>query len=475
MPLEAVEAEQLAWDLAVVWRDNRQKSLEWQSWAMGKQKLPVIPDSATAEYRALQEEAVTPWLALIVQSLAQALIVDGYRSAGASEDNLLWNVWQSNNMDAKQVGIYEASFTTGIAYNAVLPASADRMPPTRTVPMVDGVPVPEWRPYSSSVMSAFFESPYDDWPVYALAGEPEPRWRQQIGEPRTERWRLTMLDDEAVYLLTMEDGGRPALVETREHNMGVCPVVAYVNRQTITGRVLGEVEPYTAVAARIDQDVFDRLVVQRFGSWRVRTATGLVTPDTPEGQSKQELDLKVGDILVSDSPDTQFSSLPGTELTGHLRAPVEDVRVLSAVSQTPPTHLTGDLANISADALAAIEAAYNRKVTQRKETFAEAHEKSFALSAQLLGVDVDPAAEVRWADLESRSLAQQADAFGKLAQMLEIPVEVLWDKIGFLTDQDRARARELRAQGDGFGDLIRELSNAQTPAASDGTAVVPVG
>lgn len=459
MPLEAAEVEQLAADLWVEWRDNREKTLEWQRWAQGKQKLPVIPDSATAEYRALQEEAATPWLALIVQSLAQALVVDGFRRTGSDEDNLLWAVWQANNMDAKQVGVYEAAFTAGISYVAVLPASSEA-PQTRIVPEVEGAPVPEWRPYSSSVMSAFFESPYDDWPVYALAAEPEPRWRLTVGQ--IPRWRLTLLDDEAIYLLTHEEGGRPALTGVREHGMGLCPVVAYINRQTIDGRVIGEVEPYTAVASRIDQDVFDRLIVQRFGSWRVRTATGLVTPETPEGQSKLEMDLKVGDVLVSDSPDTTFGSLPGTELTGHLRAPIEDVRVLSAVSQTPPTHLTGDLANISADALAAIEAAYNRKVEQRKAMFGESHEQCFALSAQLLGTEVDPMAEVRWADLESRSLAQKADAFGKLAQMLEIPVEVLWDKLGFLTDQDRERARALRAQGDGFDDLLRELSNGAT-------------
>ena len=80
-----------------------------------------------------------------------------------------------------------------------------------------------------------------------------------------------------------------------------------------------------------------------------------------------------------------------------------------------------------------------------------------------MGVPVDPMAQVRWRDMEARSLAQTADALGKLAQSLEIPVEVLWDKVPFLSDQDRERARQLRESDDAMGDLLRQLSDVQVP------------
>lgn len=476
MPLDDSEAEGLVTSLWPEWRDSREKSEEWQSWALGRQELPVVPDTANNEYRELQEKAITPWLGLVVQALSQALIVEGYRRSGADEDSLLWGVWQANNMDAKQIGVHEAAFTTGISYVAVLPTES---PAARSAPRFKGRSVPEWRPYSSSVMTGFFESAYDDWPVYAIAAEPEPRWRQEVRagssspEFRPPRWRISLFDDAAVYLLRLEEGGSAVHLETRPHTVGVCPVVAFVNRQTIGGRALGEVEPYTALASRIDQDVFDRLVVQRFLAWVVRTATGLVEPDTEEGQKQQDMMLRLGDVLVSDSPDTKFGSIPGSPLDGHLRAPIEDAQALAAVAQIPPTHLTSELSNISADALAAITAGFNRKIGQRKRVFGEAHERCFALTSRLLGVDEDPEAEVRWADLESRSLAQLADAFGKLAQMLDIPVEVLWPKLGFLTDQELARAKELRAQGDGVGDIIRELRNGQAPAEPAQAAPAP--
>lgn len=459
--LDESQAVSLAQALWVDHRDNRERSKTWQNWALGKQELPVIPDTATAEYRALQEKAITPWLGLLVQSLAQALIAEGYRAEGTDDNNLLWSVWQANRMDSGQVVVHDAALTTGVSYVAVLPTGTPR---ARSKPLIEGsLPAPEWRPYSSAEMTGFYESPHDEWPVYALAAERAPTFRRQSGA--REVWRLVLFDDQAVYLLDYPDGGTPTLIdEPRLHGHGIPPIVRFVNRRDIHGRALGEVEPYTAIASRIDQDVFDRLIVQRFASWRVRTATGLAQPADEDDATRQALLLLVSDLLVSDSPDTKFGSLPETPMDGHLRAPIEDVRMLAAVSQTPPTVLTGDLSNISADALAAVESAYNRKCEQRKVSFGESWEQVFALSAPMVGQDPDPSAQIRWRDMESRSMAQTADAFGKLATTLEIPVEVLWDKLGFLTEQDRERAKELRNASDAHGNLLDELAAGQTTA-----------
>jgi hypothetical protein len=454
MALDELEAATLVQRLWPEWRDNRDQSKTWQDWALGRQPLPQVPDSATAEYYQLQQRAITPWLGLLVQALAQALIVEGFRRSDVPDDGSLWSVWQANGMDRGQVALYEAALTTGIAYVAVLPGDMPRNRRTGA-----GSSLPEWRQYSSAKMTAFYESPDDDWPMFAIAAEPKQRWEEGVQRGESS-WRVMMFDESNVYWFDkLRDDLLPTPVATREHGFSFVPVVRYVNRQTITGRAIGEVEPYVATASRIDQDVFDRLVVQRFGAWRVRTATGLVEPPTEEEQQRQEMALKVSDILVSDSPDTQFGSLPQSEMDGHLAAATNDVRMLASVSQTPPQHLTGDLANISAEALAAIEASYNRKVEQRKQSFGESHEQCFSLSAELMGMQPDNQAQVQWRDMESRSLAQTADAMGKLAQMLEIPVEVLWDKVGFLTEQDRQRARELRAEADLLGRALAEFGS----------------
>lgn len=458
MALDELEAAQLLQRLWPEWWDNRTRSKEWQDWALGRQPLPVVPDTATEEYQELQKKSVTPWLGLAVQSLAQALVVEGYRRTENPEDNRLWGVWQANRMDRGQVGIYEAAMTTGITYVAVLPSD---MPRGSRV-LERGMP--EWRPYSSAKMTAFYDSPDDDWPTFAMSAEPLPKWRSR---KEGDNWRITLFDSESIYwfdMLSSDDPRKdtaPHFVDARDHGIkiggaGVVPVVRYVNRQTITGRAIGEIEPHIAAASRIDQDVLDRLIVQRFGAWRVRTATGLEKPETDEDKRASERKLRVEDILVSESKDTTFGSLPETQMDGHLRAAMTDIRMLATVMQLPPHFMTGDLVNVAADALAAVEASFNRKIDQRKESFGEAHEQAFSLSASILEMDPDDSAQVRWRDMEARALLQTANAYGILAEKLGIPVEVLWDKLDLLTDQDRTRSKELRANADLMGRFMAE-------------------
>jgi hypothetical protein len=239
----------------------------------------------------------------------------------------------------------------------------------------------------------------------------------------------------------------------------------------LRGRTPGEVEPFIPVAARIDQTTFDRLVVQRFAAWVVRTISGMAMPEDVSEERAKALLLKVSDLLVAEDPDTKFGHLPATPLDGFIAAYDADVRSLAAVSQTPPHHLLGQMANLSAEALAAAEASLSRKVVERQQVFGEAYEQALRLAARIIG-DIeaarDTASQVRWRDMESRSLAQAADALGKLAQMLQVPVELLWEKIPGWTQQDVERARELVAQGGGIEALLRELALSQTSPPSPG-------
>src|SRR5690606_41984985 len=75
------------------------------------------------------------------------------------------------------------------------------------------------------------------------------------------------------------------------------------------------------------------------------------------------MQLRHGDILVSDSPDTKFGALPETPLDGFIRAAQWDVETLASISQTPTYELTGQLVNLSADALVAARGGQMRKTS----------------------------------------------------------------------------------------------------------------
>jgi hypothetical protein len=99
------------------------------------------------------------------------------------------------------------------------------------------------------------------------------------------------------------------------------------------------------------------------------------------------------------------------------------------------------------------------KSAERKEGFGESHEQLFRLTAKQTG-NMDEARawdlESRWRDTEVRPLSQAADALGKLAAQVGVPLEMLWSMIPNWTDADVARAKELVTSG-GFDSLIAEL------------------
>jgi hypothetical protein len=423
-------------------KDRLDRIDKWYRW---DHERPHQPPHSTKEYKELSARAQTPWLGLVVTAVAQNLYVEGYRRAEDPEDASPWQWWQINGMDSRQLAVHRAALAYGMSYVAVLPGEDDF---SEQVPVIRG--------HSPRRMIALYDEPErDNWPHFALQTEPA-QINGSLG------WSLRLYDAESVYFLQADaSGSNVTWIESRIHGVNVCPVVRFTNMLDLEGRADGEVEPYIPIAGRIDQTVFDRLVVQRFSSWVVRTVAGMAKPEVDTDAAAERLRLKVEDLLVAEDADTKFGSLPATPLGGFIDAAKADIQTLAAVSQTPAHELLGDMVNLSAEALAAARASLTAKVDERKHTFGESWEQTLRLSSWVMG-DMDAAqdysAQVRWKDTEIRSLAQAADALGKMATMLGVPVEVLWEKIPGWTDQDISRAKAIAERGGGMDALLRELT-----------------
>lgn len=445
-------ADQIGDDLLKQFLAERERLDRIDKWLRWEHDAPHAPRASTREYKELSARSQTPWLSLVVTAVAQNLYVEGYRRQNTNDDLGPWNIWQANGFDGRQIALHRAAIAYGASYMTVLPG---RNP-------VTGDPVPAMRGVSPRRMLAFYEDPAeDDWPTLALRVD-------DSGEKRTIR----LYDETQVHWFTTDvHRGKIEHSRSEAHDVGLCPVVRFCNQLDLEGRTDGEVEPYIPVAGRIDQTIFDRLVVQRFGSWKVRTIAGMAKnevagEDVSPEQAK--LSLRVEDLLVAEDPDTKFGTLSETPLNGYIDAADADIKVLAAVSQTPAHEMLGQMANLSAEALAAARASLTAKVDERKHALGESHEQALRLAAYIAG-DAESAtdyqAEVRWKDTEIRSLAQAADALGKMAQMLSVPVEVLWEKIPGWTQQDVDRAKALVEEGGGLEALMRELADASTQPA----------
>lgn len=437
------------------WKAERERLERIDRWLRWDHDKPHAPRHATAEYRQLGSRAQTPWLDNVVTACAQALYIDGYRGADDPDNALPWEWWQVNGMDSRQIAIHRAALGYGLAYVTVTPGTDDFQNP---MPVIRGI--------SPRRMITFYDEPeHDDWPHFALRIDPA----KVDGD---KGWALRVYDDASVYYLQAgQDGSGLTYIESREHDLGLCPVIRYANRMDLEGRTPGEVEPFIPLAARIDQTVFDRLVVQRFSSWVVRTVAGMAKPDSEEEETALAKLLKIGDLLVSESTETKFGSLPATPLDGFIAANEADIRQLAAVSQTPAHEMLGQMANLSAEALAAARASLTAKVEERRYSFGESHEQMLRLCSWVMGDKdgaMDRSAQVRWRDTEIRSLSQAADALGKLAQMLGVPVELLWERIPSFTKQDVDRAKALVEEGSSLIELTQLLQSQ--PAPEEATA-----
>ena len=453
------------------YNEQRDLAKDIDKWIHVDNEEPNLPSNRTTEeYRVLQEVAKTPWARLIITEVAQSLYVDGYRHANDAENSAAWEkIWQPNGLDAKQIGIHRGALSHGLAYTISLPGkdpAGESMSVVRGVSMRKGI--------------AFFRDdpldPEDEWPLHFFHVDDEVRRPGKSG-PVT---RVRVVDEEYIYTVDYdpEDTGTYELLTYQQHGTGVCPVIRFANMLDLDGFSMGEIQPALPQLRRIDQDTFDRLIVQRYQSWQVRTATGMKKPDSEEKAAAEALRMRVNDMLVSEDPDARFGTLPATPLDGLLSARDSDIRDLAATTQTPPHHMLGLSPNVSADGLVEAQASLMRKIEERKESFGDSWERTMRIAAHQMGMTReagDFASEVRWRDTESRSLSQVADALGKMAKMLGVPVQMLWERLPDWSDQDTERAMAILADESDEQEYLRRVTGGATLSdvgADDGSAAI---
>jgi hypothetical protein len=459
-PGAAIELVQSGWE---AYRRQRENAFRLDDWVKGKQAQieerrgddsmaeaggVYMPDGqgSTKEYADLVSRSPENWAGLIVTNMAQSCFLDGVYRPGQNKDTMLrsWLNWQENGFDRVQNAIYRGAFGQGVSYVLALPARS----------ALTGDPTSLWRGKSASRMAAFYEDEgNDEFPLFALDATVQTVEDGRDGATR-DIWQVTLYDEEYLYFLEADNEGFDdkdwRFISREPHGSGVTPVVRYANQMDLDGITTGEVEPIIPLLRRIDQDVFDRLVVQRFGAWKIRYATGLAKPQTTEERRAAEAILRMGELLVSSDPHSKFGTLDASSIEEFIKAHDVDLRTLAALTQMPPYHLLGLSSNLQSEALETAKDGLRRRSFERQVSFGESHETLFRLSAKQRGDLEEMRAfdmQSRWRDMETRTLAGAADALGKLATQVGVPQELLFEMIPGWTDIDVQRALSLVESG----------------------------
>lgn len=386
---------------------------KWLSTSNPVEAFRKAHKAPNAEKVALGRLSYSPILRLIVDECAQQMDLEGVYSGGR-DLTAMWEPWERNGMPTKQGPLWRASLGYGYSYTVTTPGWVPGDGPTTRAVIRAYSPREFYAEYGDVVE--------DEWPLYGL---------RTIGGPgKVQAYRL--IDEEAEHFIGVEDNGTLVYLEAREHGVAVPPVVRWCNDSDLEGRTPGEVEKFKVPAQRYIKTTEDRLLIQHHNSWRVKTATGLDDPGDPAERDRQKMRLAQDDILTG-GEGVAFGSLPETTMDGILRASEADLDTLAALSQTPTWTLRGgDMVNLAADAISEARSTSRLKIRSKKRAMGRAAAQMLRLAAHIEGREADAAdfgLRMQWADIESRSMSQAADALGKIADQLGVPPTLLWEMI----------------------------------------------
>lgn len=427
--------------------DERDRLNDLTLWTRTGQAVPYV----SAQYRnseriSLLEISRTPWMALMVNTFAQQLIVDGYRKSGTTENALAWQTWIRNDMAKQQFTLNRDILTCGYSYVRV----------TDSEDPLTGESMSALRVKSPRQVFALYEDPYmDDWPRFVLERQ-----------PNGEYWWWSD-SDYVVLHLPDHSPGEFRVVGVVPHDYGLVPFVRYVNDIDDDGRCWGDVEPVIEVAKRIDKTKFDVLLTQHFTGFMVRWATGLQQPDNDPDVEAAKKKLSQETILISSNKDAKFGVLPPAPLDGLIDAYRESVKEFLTLTQMP-ANLAGQISNVAADALAAGTRPTVQKLWQKQTMLASGHNQVLRLVNMLEGRSEEAGSSeavkfsVHWQDVEIKSLAQFADAWGKMVEQLKIPAWGVWPMIpGIEQSTVEGWQENMAPEGQDFREYIRMLSEAK--------------
>lgn len=388
-----------------VFQKEQARLQKLEAWGTGKQPIPKAR-KRNLEKEVLQRFSRNPFIPLMISTFAQQMIVDGFRRDGETENQEAWGSWNDNNMPAQQFTLNRAVLMYGYAYEKVVNGKTADEAAKAVMRVVD--------PQNAF---AIYTDPYgDEYPRYLL----EKRFDGTY-------WWWT----ESNYSVFDKNGNDWKFIEEKEHPYGIVPFVRYVDKIDAKGRTWGEVEPVVEIAARIDRTSLDRLLVQHNNSWKIRWATGLEQPSTEEGVREAAMEMSHSSMLMSSNEQAKFGTLEETTMDSFIAAYKSDLETFLTVAQLPPD-LAGQVANIAADALEGARRSTYQKLAELQTMMGQSHAQALRLVAQIEGRPEDAAdysARVHWQDVEVRSLAQFADAWGKICGQLGVPKWAPWDMI----------------------------------------------
>ena len=383
---------------------------------------------------------------LAVLSLAERLRVTGFRTEGPDNepDADLWQLWRANRLDDAQDAAHVDALVYGRSFAIVW---AGPNGPRITIESARQVAV-DYDPATREVTAAVKR-----W----VAG----------GKGHA----VLYLADRILRFVSEATVDDPAALpptgwtqtQTIPNPLGMVPVVPIVNR----GRLLdlhgvSEMQPLLDLTDAVSKLHADAMVTSEFYARPRRWVSGLEIVEDENGDPVKPFSAALDDVWQAEAPDTKFGQFDAARLDGYGDLIATLTQEIGALSGLPPHYLGlhGDQP-ASADAIRSAEASLVARAQSKMRVFGQAW-ADVARLAVAVRDGVDPRSldvETVWANPETRTPAQAADAAAKLAGIgVPLPV-VLAEQMGYSPAQiqrvrEAARGSALDAAGVNLDALI---------------------
>lgn len=460
---EATDLEPLEW-LSRLGKEliQRQPAVRyWRRYYEGDHDLPAGPNQHAEAYRRFQAMARTNLCRLCVESSVHRTVAIGFRdplwSGTRSEVDPVWRLWQRAKLDARQFGLWRKAYSRSAAYAIVGVDPRRAKTPRVTIEGPENVIVAVDPADSSRRLAALrlWHDPYakrwlatlylrgttDEAPGTRHHWQSRQQskvstggvsWKPDAWEPRADPGR-TLPGVPVLQFLNGDEGEDPVA----EHDAGIDDQ----NRLNLT--------------------LLNRLTSERYAAFRQTLLLNYTLEEDPvTGQKIAPYKpgvTQIGTIPPPEpgDPPVQVVQLQQTATSDMLRGVESDMRAFAAVTLTPVYYLPGDMNNLGAEAVAALDAGHNAKLKQRMAPWGENLEELLQYMADAAELDRDLSqSEIVWARPEAFVPSQVGDYLVKM-KTAGVPLTLALEESGWSPQQiarvrvEQARERMLAGIGTG--------------------------
>lgn len=411
----------------------------WDSYYEGTQPLSYLAPELLEEIGDRLRPVILNWPRLVVDSIERRLDVEGFRlSKKVDGDDDLWRIWQANDLDEESQLAHVDSLVMGRAYAIVGTNPEDANTPLITVE-------------SPLDVYAEMDPLYPSMPLAAVK-----LWSETGADDRQIDHATLYLPDSTTWYV--KQAGKWAVdpdYPPDQHKLGAVPVVLLPNRARVRNRdgvsELADVVPLSDAACKLATDM---LVSAEFHAMPRRWAIGMAPQDFVDAQGNplSTWSTVAGRLWATDKTTQEGVSLgqfPEANLTNFIDAINLLAGKVASLSGLDAQVLGLNTANpASADAIRSAESPNIRNCKRKSRTLGGGWERTMRIADRLVTKKWRPELqmmETMWADPETPTVAQTADAVTKKYAVGLVPLRQSREDLGY-TDVQIARMEEQDAQ-----------------------------